>query len=113
MDVPKKMIDHLSMYAHLKSRFENVLIITQIFPGCHLTKIDSLYVGDILTCVNNIPVKTLDEFRNAIKKVHTVDDEHYIKYKTELNSVIVCNLKTFINEEEFLSENFKYPVDLE
>ena len=108
MDIPKKMIDHLAMYAHLKNRFEEVLIITQIFPGSHLTKIESLHIGDIISCVNNIPVKTLDEFRSAIKKVHTVDNEHFIKYKTKLNTVVVCNLKTLLNEEEFLSNNFKY-----
>ena len=111
MDVPKKMIDHLAMYAHLKNRFDEVLIITQIFPGSHLTKIESLHIGDIITCVNNIPVKTLDEFRSAIKKVHTVDDEHFIKIKTKLNTVVVCNLKTLLNEEEFLSNNFKYNKD--
>jgi len=111
MDVPKKMIDHLAMYAHLKNRFDEVLIITQIFPGSHLTKIESLHIGDIISCVNNIPVKTLDDFRKAIKKVHTVDGEHYIKYKTKLNTVIVCNLKTLLNEEEFLADNFQYKKD--
>ena len=111
MDIPKKMIDHLAMYAHLKNRFEEVIIITQIFPGSHLTKIESLHIGDIISCVNNIPVKSLDDFRKAIKKVHTVDGEHYIKYKTKLNTVIVCNLKTLLNEEEFLANNFQYKKD--
>lgn len=111
MDITRKMADHLSMYAHLKNKYEKVLIITQIFPGSHLTKVESLNQGDILTKVNNIKVSTLDDYREALLQVKEINNEFYIKFETKLCTLAVCNLKTLLNEEAFLSESFKYPID--
>ena len=111
MNVTRKMADHLSLYAHLKNKYEKVLIITQLFPGAHLGKIESLNQGDIITHVNNEKVKTLSDYRDAIQKVKDVKGKKYIKYETKLNTLAVCNLETLLSEEQFLSENFKYKLD--
>ena len=111
MDITKKMADHLSLYAHLKNKYEKVLIITQLFPGAHLGKIESLHQGDIITHVNNEKVKTLSDYRDAIQKIKKVKGTKYIKYETKLNTLAVCSLETLLSEEQFLSENFKYKLD--
>lgn len=111
MNITRKMADHLSLYAHLKNKYEKVLIITQLFPGAHLGKIDSLNQGDIITHVNNEKVNSLSDYRDAIQKVKTVKGKKYIKYETKLNTLAVCNLETLLSEEKFLSENFKYKLD--
>jgi len=111
MDITKKMADYLSMYAHLKNKYEKVLIITQIFPGCDLSKIESLHQGDILCKVNDMCVKSLDDYREALQNVKNVNGIIYIKYVTKLKTLAICNLKTLLNEEQFLSENFKYDID--
>jgi len=111
MELSRKMADHLSLYAHLKNKYEKVLIITQLFPGCHLNKVESLHQGDILTAVNNDKVNTLDEYRKALMKVKEINGKYYIKYETKLNTLAVCNLATLLAEEQFLSENFKYDID--
>lgn len=111
MNITRKMADHLSLYAHLKNKYEKVLIITQLFPGAHLGKIDSLNQGDIITHVNNEKVNSLSDYRDAIQKIKTVKGKKYIKYETKLNTLAVCNLETLLSEEKFLSENFKYKLD--
>lgn len=111
MDISKKMSDYLSMYAHLKNKYEKVLIITQIFPGSHLSKIESIHQGDILCKVNDTCVKTLCDYREALQNVQKVNDKLYIKFETKLKTLAICNLETLLNEEQFLSSNFKYDID--
>jgi serine protease Do len=111
MNVSKKMADHLSMYAHLKNKYEKVLIITNIFPGCELNKTASLHQGDILCSVNDTKVKSLSDYKEALQNPKVVNGEKYIKIVTKLKTLSICNLKKLLNEEEFLSSNFKYDLD--
>lgn len=111
MDLTRKMADHLSLYAHLKNKYEKILIITQIFPGSHINKLESLNQGDILSKVNNIKIKTLDEYRNALLDIKEVNNKKYIKYESKLNTLVICNLQKLLEEESFLSSNFKYKID--
>ena len=111
MDISRKMADYLSLYAHLKNKYETILIITQIFPGSNINKLESLNQGDILNKVNNIKVNTLDEYRKALFNIKEINHIKYLKYESKLNTLVICDLEKILKEETFLSFNFKYTID--
>ena len=93
MEISRKMADYLSLYAHLKNKYEKVLIITQLFPGSNINKLESLHQGDIICKVNNIKVKTLDEYRNALLQVKELNNKKYIKFESKLNTLTMLILE--------------------
>ena len=111
MNISQKMLDYLSMYAHLKNRYEKILIITQIFAGSELSKLDSISSGDVIKSINNYKVNTLDDFRKAVFKLKLKNNKNFLKIQTILNTIVIMNVEKILKEENFLSENFKYDID--
>lgn len=111
MDISKKMMDYLSMYAHLKNRYENVLLITQVFPGSEIGKIEAITSGDVIRSINNIKVSTLDGLRKALLQMKQSNGKFFFKIQTILNTVSILNVQKILEQEQFLSENFKYKID--
>ncbi len=111
MDISKKMMDYLSMYAHLKNRYEKVLLITQVFPGSEIGKIEAITSGDVIRCVNNVKVCTLEDLRKALLQMRHSNGKHFFKLQTILNTVTILNVQKILDQEVFLSENFKYKID--
>ncbi len=57
----------LTRFAEMKNQNEPVLLITHVFPTSQLYRTRTLTVGATLNEVNGMPVKTLDDLRNAVK----------------------------------------------
>ena len=111
MEISKKMMDYLSMYAHLKNRYEKVLLITQIFPGSEIGKIEAITSGDVIRCINNVKVHTLEDLRNALLQMRESNGKYFFKLQTILNTVTILNVEKILDQETFLSDNFKYKID--
>lgn len=62
-----KQAPGLKHYRGMNLQGEQVLVITHIFPDSYLFHSRTVEVGCTLTQVNGIPVKTLDDFRQALK----------------------------------------------
>lgn len=58
---------YLLQYARPENRQEDVLVITSLVPGTEISKLGQITPGMLISEINEIPVKTLEEFRDAIK----------------------------------------------
>lgn len=63
-----KSVSGLTKFAELKHQTEPTLIVTHIFPSSQLYRSRSIAIGSTLNEVNGLPVRTLQEFRDALQK---------------------------------------------
>ncbi len=104
----------LSKYIETRYQSEPVLIITHIFPNSQLYRSRSLPVGATINEVNGIRVRTLEEFRNAIKKSEqnnflTIRASDNVTRKSD-NLLVALPWKKVLQEEPKLSKDFRYPI---
>jgi len=99
----------LFKYVRVENRDEPVLIITHILPGSYAQQLRCLMVGDILQTVNGDEVRTLDDFRVAIKKSIETD---FLSIQTVENTLAVFEFRSMLKDEENLSSSFSYPISV-
>ncbi len=104
----------LSKYIETKYQAEPVLIITHIFPNSQLYRSRSLPVGATINEVNGIRVRTLEEFRQAIKKSEqnnflTIRASDNVTRKSD-NLLVALPWNKVLQEEPKLSMDFRYPM---
>jgi S1-C subfamily serine protease len=106
--VPLSSNDHVKSFAkHIKR--ENLdqpaLVITRVISpsDASATNVD---ITGVLKSVNNIPVKTLDEFREALKK----DVDGYLVFENEKNKLLVLNVEKVKEKEEQLAKENQYEI---
>lgn len=109
-----KQAPGLAKYVEAKHQSEPALIVTHIFPNSQLYRSRSLPVGATLNEVNGVPVKTLEDFRIAMKKSEqsgflTVKASDNVTRKSE-NILVVLSWDKIVNEEPRLARDFRYPV---
>lgn len=97
----------LARYMELKNQLEPALIITHIFPDSVAARTRSLNVGSILSEINGKPVKTLEEFRSAVRmgsknKVLTI--------KTSENAFAVLPYDEIVRNEQRLADCYYFRV---
>lgn len=97
----------LARYMELKNQLEPALIITHIFPDSVAARTRSLSTGAIISEVNGKPVKTLQEFRSAVRlgaknKVLTI--------KTSENAFAVLPYEEITRNEQRLADTYYFRV---
>lgn len=97
----------LSRYAEPKMQIEPALIITHVMPDSAVTRARSIGLGAVLTEVNGVSVKTLDDLRKALSK--SVKDDT-VTIKTTENTFAVFPLSRMLADEKKLSENYYYKI---
>ncbi len=124
MVVQELTINHLRMlgehtpglrkYSELKYQAEPVLIITHVFPDSQLYRGRNMPLGATLEEINGVPVKTLTDFRQAIKDGAT---KEYLTISAADNVTraaetifIVLEMRKLIEEELRLSRDFRYQL---
>ncbi|MFH1831843.1 MAG: trypsin-like peptidase domain-containing protein [bacterium] len=90
-------------YRKRDSQFEPCLIITNVLPNSQVYNARTIFPGNILAEVNNTPVKTLADFRQAAKK-----DKNFLCMKTSNKKFVVLNLKKVLQDEDFLTKEHVY-----
>jgi len=98
-----RKIPNLIKYNKREFQYQPKLIITHIFPNSQAQQTRSLGAGDLLREVNGEPVKTLQDFRNAIKK-----SKKFLTLKTDDRKFVVMSLDKILKDEESLSSKFYY-----
>lgn len=104
----------LAKYTEMKHQTEPVLIITHIFPNSQLFKSRTIIPGVTLNEINGIEVKTLDDFRGAVKK--SVEGKYLtLKASDNLtkasdNVLVVLPFSKVLEEEKQLARDFRYPL---
>ena len=89
---------NLLKYKKLKNKLTPVLFISSILPGSYVNKLETLHNGDVITHVNNIEVKTLDDLYKAIKK------NPFVILRTFNNKIIVLDVKTILSKEKQIAQ---------
>lgn len=101
---------HLLKYRKHEKLFEHSLIVTHIFANSEAFKSKSISIGAIINEVNNKPVKTLEEFRAAIK---TPSDPNYLTFRIQdsvVDSMLVAlSLEKILKDEDKLCARYLFP----
>ena len=97
----------LTRYAEMKYQMEPALIITHIFPDSQAQRSRSLMPGGILSEINGIRVKTLDDLRQALFKSF---ETSVVTVETADSVFVVVPFKKIIEDEKRLSKDYFYPL---
>lgn len=97
----------LKKYKHPVSTNQQVIIITNIFPGSLMHKVQCFYPGMIIESVNNKKINSLSDLRNALIDSAKVG---IISIKTRDNFESVISLDKALSQEDLLADNFVYPI---
>lgn len=104
----------LANYADYKNQSDSVLVISHVFPTAYIARIRTVSDGTTINEVNGQKVRTLSEFREAIKKsVETgyltlkVSDN---VYRVSDNVFVVVPFDRVLSEESQLAFDYRYRV---
>lgn len=104
----------LIKYGEIKYQSEPVLIITHVFPDSQLFRGRNVPLGTTLCEVNGVRVKTLKEYREAIKNSAT---KEYLALSASDNATraaenifVVLSMDKIIEEEPKLARDYRYQL---
>ncbi len=100
----------LAHYAELKKQMEPALIVTNVLPGSAAFRSRAIGIGSVISEVNGIPVKMLDEFAQAVKKGAQNQKGKFLTIKTSENVFAALPFEKILEEERMLSQTFFYPL---
>ncbi len=113
----KELIKHapgLSKYTEMKNQTEPALIVTHIFPNSLLYKSRTLTAGVTLKEVNNVSVKTMDDFRKSLKK--GLETGYFVIRACDTitrssdNVLVVLPFDKIMYEQLSLSQDYHFPL---
>lgn len=97
----------LIKYEESKNQIEPALIITHIHPDSQAQRSRILIPGARLKEVNGVAVKTLAEFRDAVRKSLEME---YLTVKTYSDIFTAFPFKRVLEDEFRLSKMYRYPI---
>jgi serine protease Do len=97
----------LTKYAEVRHQTEPALICTHIFPDSLAQRARSLSPGVIITEVNGVPVKTLDDLRSALFKGL---ETSYLTIETADAIFVVLSFDKVITDDQRLAHEYFYPL---
>jgi serine protease Do len=104
----------LAKYMDMKKRIEPALIITHIFPSSYAYRSRAVAVGNTIHEVNGIPVKTLDDYRKALKQ--SAHDKYWVLRfvdnvaRRSENVILALPWHQLTDQEPVLSRDYRYPM---
>ena len=98
---------NLLKYNKLKYKLQPVLFISSILPGSYVDKLETLENGDIITHINHKSVKTITDVYNVIQEY---SKDSFIILKTSNNKLIILNIKTLIEKEQQIANEYNYKL---
>ena len=102
-----KYVPSLIRYEEPKNQAEPVLIVSHVLPGSHAQRSRVIGQGTIIDQINGRKVKTLAEFREALKKSI---DTSYLTVKTSFDIFVAFPIGDILNQEVKLSQIYRYPI---
>jgi serine protease Do len=95
----------LARYGDMRLQNQSTLLVTHVFPNSYLCRCRNITVGSTINEVNGIPVRTLDELREALKKGL---NKKFLTFLTSDNtSRISDNILTVLPWEKIIEEEPK------
>jgi serine protease Do len=99
----KNAAPDLVRFGKIEQQHEPALIVTNILPNSQAFKARILNPGEIIEEVNGVKVKTLQDFRNAIKESAK---SRYITLRTDDNFYAVLSVDKIVREEDLLVSRY-------
>ncbi|MBM3893795.1 PDZ domain-containing protein [Candidatus Dependentiae bacterium] len=99
----KNAAPDLVRFGKIEQQHEPALIVTNILPNSQAFKARILSPGEIIEQVNGVKVKTLTDFRNAVKES---TKSRYITLRTDDNFYAVLSVDKIVREEEMLASRY-------
>lgn len=104
----------LAKFAELGKQTEPVLVITHIFPSSQVHRTRTLLVGNTLNEVNGVKVRTLEDYRQALKKgfstkFFTIRASDNVARASD-NILVALEWDKVLAEEQRLAKDFRYPL---
>ena len=84
------------------------LVITHIFENSKISEYNTISKGSLIHKVNNIQVRTLSEYRNAIKTPILKNKKKFIIIETTSGDKVILNLNEIMKQELNLQKNYGY-----
>lgn len=97
--------ERLAQYADPRKQIEPVLIISHILPDSLMSRARTISAGSLIDEVNGQKVRTLDEFRSAVR---LGAPSGYMTIKTKEKELLAFQLARVFDEEQRLSRMFFY-----
>lgn len=95
----------LISYEAPEKQHEPAIIISYVQPTSLLSKLRLLYPGLIITQVNGEPVKTLDEFRAAVRKSKST---RFLSIRTSDHLFVVFSTDNVVADEDRLAHIYQF-----
>ena len=92
-------------YESPENQYEPALIVSYVQPTSLLHKLRLIYPGVIITEINGEKVKTLDEFRNAVKKSKST---RFLTVGTEDSLFVVLSVDNIVKDEDRVSKIYHF-----
>lgn len=93
-------VPNLVRYGKIEAQYEPSLLITNILSNSQAFKARVLRPGEVIQEVNGEVVKTMDDFRRAVRKSK---ETRYLTVKTEDNFYGVMSIDKILNDEDMLA----------
>lgn len=100
----------LIIYDEIKNQIEPVVIISHILPDSQAFRARSISPGKRIKKINDVEIKTLQDFKNAIKKSAFTN---FLIIKTYDDVLTVLPFEKVLHDEIKLSKVYKYPLSQE
>lgn len=97
----------IKKYHHPEAQAKQAILITNIFPGSIMHKVQCFYPGAILDSINNQKIRTLEDLRSTL--IDSINNST-LSIKTKDGFATVLSLDKILEEEPRLSNNFVYPM---
>ncbi len=114
LELFKDQVPGLKTYEGVNKQTKSVLLISHVFPNSELAQSRAIAAGFTLNEVNEIPVHTLDDFRNAIKK--SIETGYVVLKATDQislaseNMIAVLPFAKVVKEVVDHAQLYHYPI---
>lgn len=92
--------------------YEPYIIISHIFKNSKIGEYNTINTGSLLDKVNNIKVRTLTQYREAMKKYISKNNKNYIVMETLNRDKVILNLDEVIEYEKKLISQYGYSTSI-
>ena len=90
------------------------LVVTDVTAGTRAFQSEIFRGGELLTHVNGQPAKTIQEYREALRRpVRSADNKFYLDLETDQHRRLVLRLETVVEEELKAAKRDLWTVDEE
>ena len=115
-NITKKNINKLILHSEYDKKFDNKILVCNVLPGSYINSNLDINIGSFICSVDDIPVHTLEDFKNTIIK--SLKTKNKIKVILDDNNILILDKETLFSQYKDLKEKYnlkfsKFYEDLE